>query len=141
IARIAAPGGELPAATLREARAPQGVGLLLIDCPALYARAGNPYLGADGRDWPDNVLRLGLLSRVAALLASEATPLAWKPDVLHCHDWQSALGPAYLHYLHPLHPNHRRAGTLVTVHNLAFQGKFPRDTLATLGLPPAAWSM
>ncbi|HEY4371425.1 MAG TPA: glycogen synthase GlgA [Burkholderiales bacterium] len=136
VARIAAPGGELPAATLREARGPQGVGLLMVDCPSLYARAGNPYLGADGRDWPDNVLRFGLLSRVAALLASEDTPLSWKPDILHCHDWQSALAPAYLHYLHK-----SRAGTLLTVHNLAFQGKFARDTLATLGLPPAAWSM
>ena len=129
-------GGTLPDALLREARTQEGVGLLLIDCPALYLRAGNPYLGAGGRDWPDNVDRFGLLSRVAALLASEASPLAWKPEVLHCHDWQSALAPAYLHYLHK-----RSAGVLLTVHNLAFQGKFGRNTLEGLGLPARAWSM
>jgi starch synthase len=136
IARLDQLGGTLPGATLREADAPDGVGLLLLDCPALYARPGNPYLGADGRDWTDNVTRFGLLSRAAALLASDASPLAWRPEVLNCHDWQSALAPAYLHYLHPRH-----AATVVTVHNLAFQGKFARDTLAGLGLPDAAWSM
>ena len=136
IARLARLGGTLPDAVLREARTPEGVGLLLLDCPACYARAGNPYLGTDNRDWPDNVTRFGLLSRVAALLASDATPLAWKPDVLHCHDWQSALAAGYLHYLHK-----QRAGVLLTVHNLAFQGKFGRDTLAGLGLPEAAWAM
>ncbi|HEX4327441.1 MAG TPA: glycogen/starch synthase, partial [Burkholderiales bacterium] len=136
VARLTGLGGTLPDAVLREARTPEGVGLLLLDCPACYARAGNPYLGADNRDWPDNVTRFGLLSRVAALLASDASPLAWKPDVLHCHDWQSALAAGYLHYLH-----NQRAGVLLTVHNLAFQGKFDRDTLAGLGLPDAAWGM
>jgi starch synthase len=136
VARINALGTALPACTLREAATAEGAGLLLIDCPALYAREGNPYIGPDGRDWPDNAARFGLLSRIAALLASVASPLAWKPQVLNCHDWQSALAPAYLHYLHK-----QRAGTVVTVHNLAFQGKFPRETLAPLGLPPSAWAM
>lgn len=136
VAELAGLGGTLPDALLREARTPEGVGLLLIDCPALYSRGGNPYLGADGRDWPDNVSRFGLLSRTAALLASESSPLPWKPEVLHCHDWQSALAPAYLHYLHT-----QSAGMLLTVHNLAFQGKFARETLDGLGLPARAWSM
>ncbi|MDB5805643.1 MAG: glycogen/starch synthase, ADP-glucose type [Betaproteobacteria bacterium] len=136
VAELAGLGGTLPDALLREARTPEGVGLLLIDSPALYTRGGNPYLGPDGRDWPDNVSRFGLLSRAAALLASESSPLSWKPEVLHCHDWQSALAPAYLHYLHT-----QPAGVLLTVHNLAFQGKFARDTLEGLGLPARAWSM
>ena len=136
VARLSALGGTLPDATLREARTPDGLTLLLIDCPSCYARPGNPYLGADGIDWPDNVTRFGLLSRVAALLASEATPLDWQPQVLHCHDWQSALAAAYLHYAQARH-----APVMLSIHNLAFQGKFHRDTLAGLGLPPAAWGI
>jgi starch synthase len=136
VAELPAPGGTLPAARLRIADAGGDVTLLLLDCPACYARDGGPYVGPDGTDWPDNATRFGLLSRAAALLASESTPLSWKPDVLHCHDWQTALAPAYLHYLH-----RQRAGVLLTVHNLAFQGKFARQTLAELGLPEAAWGM
>lgn len=136
VAEFKAPGGNLPAAQLRSADAGDGITLLLLDCPACYAREGSPYVGADGNDWPDNAMRFGLLSRIAALLASEATPLAWKPDVLHCHDWQTALAPAYLHYLHRQHAN-----VLLTVHNLAFQGKFGRAVLPQLGLPETAWSI
>jgi starch synthase len=136
IAQLSNLGGTLPAAQLREVVLPDGLKLLLIDCPTCYARAGNPYLNPQGVDWPDNAARFGLLSRVAALLASSSSPLAWKPDVLHCHDWQSGLAAAYLHYLHPQH-----APVLLTIHNLAFQGKFNRATLGEVGLPEAAWAM
>jgi starch synthase len=91
-------------------------GLLLLDCPALYQRPGSPYADAEGRDWPDNPLRFGLLSKVAARLAAEY-------DVVHCHDWPAALTPVY------------GAGkTLLTIHNLAFQGNFEPSWLARLGL-------
>ena len=62
IARAPALGGQLPDATLLQATAPDGTTLLLLDHAPYFARAGNPYLGADGRDWPDNHLRFGLLS-------------------------------------------------------------------------------
>ena len=136
VAELADLGGLLPPALLRAAAAPDGMPLLLLDCPVLYERPGNPYLGGDGRDWHDNAVRFGLLSRVAALLGGNANPLPWQPQVVHCNDWQTALAPSYLNYL-----GGKRAATLLTVHNLAFQGLFGRHALAELGLPPHSWAM
>ena len=129
-------GGLLPAPTLREALAPDGTPLLLLDYPPYFKRPGNPYLGPEGRDWLDNHLRFGLLSRVAAWLGSEASTLDWRPDIVHANDWQTGLAPAYLHYL----PG-RRAKSLFTLHNLAFQGLFDHASLFELGLPDEAWRM
>ena len=106
--------------------------LLLLDCPELYDRPGNPYLDATGHDWPDNALRFGLLSRVAARLGQPDSPLGWQPDIVHANDWQTALAPAYLHY-------QGGAASVVTVHNIAFQGCYDRSLLAGLGLPEHAW--
>jgi len=138
-AEIARPhwlGGLLPTPGLRAAVAPDGTPLLLLDYPPYYDRPGNPYLGPEGRDWLDNHLRFGLLSRVAAWLGSEASTLDWVPEVIHCNDWQTALAPAYLAY-----GAERPARSLLTVHNLAFQGLFDHASLFELGLPDAAWSM
>ena len=128
--------GRLPESRLLAARSEQGLALLLVDCPPLFERPGNPYLGLDGQDWPDNDLRFGLLSHIAALLGTERSPLAWRPDVVHCNDWQAALAPVYLAYAHG-----RRAASVVTVHNLAYQGIFPVDAVARLGLPPESFSI
>ncbi|MCX7165797.1 MAG: glycogen synthase GlgA [Rhodocyclales bacterium] len=129
-------GGLLPTPAVREALAPDGTPLLLLDYPPYFNRPGNPYLGPEGRDWLDNHLRFGLLSRVAAWIGSEASTLAWQPDIVHCHDWQTGLAAAYLHYL----PG-AQAKSLFTLHNLAFQGLFDHASLFELGLPDAAWSM
>lgn len=136
IAELPAASGVFPGAALRSDIAPDGTPMLFLDCMACYMRDGNPYLGADGRDWHDNAVRFGLLSYVAALLASTATPLEWRPDILHCHDWQTALAPAYLHY--SLKP---AAKSVLTIHNLAFQGLFGAHTLRELGLPQQAWAI
>ena len=129
-------GAAFADATLRIAKAPDGTQLMLLDCPEYYDRPGNPYLGPDGADWPDNHLRYGLLSRVAAWLGSDTNHLPWRPNVVHCNDWQTGLVPAYLNLL----PG-GRARSLLTVHNLAFQGLFAAPTLGDLGLPKQAWSM
>ena len=136
IARPRLLGGLLPAPVLRQAVAPDGTPLLLLDYPPYFDRPGNPYLGPEGHDWLDNHLRFGLLSRVAAWLGSKASTLDWKPKVVHCNDWQTALAPAYLHYL----PG-GRAKSLLTVHNLAFQGLFDHASLFELGLPDEAWGV
>lgn len=120
---------------LKLATTPTGLPLYLLDHPGFFDRPGNPYLAPDGDNWPDNALRFGLLSRVAALLASADSPLAWRPQILHCNDWQTALAPAYLHYLSPANA----AATVVTIHNLAFQGLFDHALLAMLELPEHAW--
>jgi len=132
-ARLEAPAGALPPARLLEAQAAPA--LWLLECDALYARPGGPYGGPDGRDWPDNHLRFGLLSRAAALLGSAASPLAWRPDVVHCNDWPCGLAPAYL-----AHAAGGRAASVMTVHNLAYQGVFDASTLDELALPRAAFA-
>jgi starch synthase len=97
-------------------------GLLVLDCPALYAREGTPYQDPGGRDWADNPLRFALLSKAAARLPGY--------DLVHCNDWPAALAPLLT-----------EAPTLLTVHNLAFQGNFERSWLARLGLPEALFSV
>jgi starch synthase len=109
-----------------------GLDLLVLDAPRLFNRPGNPYSGPDGADWPDNALRFAALSCMAAILATDARigPL---PDILHAHDWQAGLAMAYVMGAA------RRPATLLTVHNLAFQGNFPASLLPSLGLPPNAF--
>jgi starch synthase len=114
-----------------------GLDLLAIDAPHLYRRAGNPYVDAQGRDWPDNALRFGALSRVAAEVAQGALD-DYAPDILHAHDWQAGLAPAYLRYGRR---DRARPATVMTVHNLAFQGQFSADLLGPLGLPKESFAL
>lgn len=107
----------------------EGIELYLLDAPQLFDRPGNPYLGPDGKDWPDNHLRFGALSRAGAALATGADP-DWRPDILHAHDWQAGLAPTHLRTLRA------PTKTVMTIHNIAFQGLFPAETIAPLGLPP-----
>jgi starch synthase len=108
---------------------------LVLDCPALYMRDGGPYQTAEGRDWDDNPLRFGVLARAAALLAGSGTPLDWQPQVLHCHDWPSGLAPVYLR------GEAGRAASVITIHNVAFQGNYDATLLSRLELPPSAYSI
>ena len=107
----------------------QNLDLLVLEAPHLFARPGNPYVTPDGKDWPDNGVRFAALSRMAAEIGRGAIP-SFVPDIVHAHDWQAGLAPAYLHYADGLRP-----GTVMTVHNLAYQGKFPREMLDAFGLP------
>jgi starch synthase len=109
-----------------------GLELFVLDAPHLFRRPGNPYLGPDGLDWPDNALRFAALARVGADIAKGALP-GFAPRIVHAHDWQGALAPAYLNY-----DGGARPGTVLTVHNLAFQGHFPAALLGELGLPARA---
>ena len=136
LAELPSPGAALPASRLLQVETAEGLPLWLIDCPELYARGGGPYHGPDDADWPDNHLRFGLLSRLAAWLASVHTPLGWRADLLHCNDWQTGLAPAYLGYLHGA-----TTPSVMTIHNLAFQGLFPQRALAELALPAPSWSI
>ncbi|MEM8665074.1 MAG: glycogen/starch synthase, partial [Pseudomonadota bacterium] len=113
----------------------EGLSLLLLLAPHLFDRPGNPYVDGSGRDWPDNHLRFGALARVAALLAREGAGDVL-PDVVHAHDWQAGLAPAYLAW-----EQGRRVGTVTTIHNVAFQGVFPATAAQELWLPPSAFSV
>ena len=109
--------------------------LLVLDAPHLFARPGNPYVAPDGKDWPDNGVRFAALSRMAAEIGRAAIPL-FVPDIVHAHDWQAGLAPAYLHYA-----NGPRPCTVMTVHNMAYQGKFPHEMLDPFGLPPESFTI
>ena len=113
-----------------------GLELFVIDCPELYDRPGNIYSGPDGWDWPDNAFRFASLGRVAALIG-EGRVAGFVPDIVHAHDWQAGLAPAYLQY----RPGGHRPGTVMTLHNLAFQGQFPPGLVVPLGFPPEAYSI
>jgi starch synthase len=127
--------GDMPASQLLAGKLPSGVPLLIVDCPRLFDRPGGPYQDASGNDWPDNAVRFGLLSYLAAVLSGPASPISWRPRVLHLNDWQTGLAPAYLHFI----PG-GKARTVMTIHNLAFQGVFAPTTVSRLGLPPSSFS-
>lgn len=112
-----------------------GLDLIVLDAPKLFDRPGSPYLGPDGADWPDNWQRFAALCRAAADIGDGAVD-AFVPDVVHCHDWQAGLVPAYLRHAGP-----KAAKTVVTIHNIAFQGRFPASIFPSLGLPPEAWAV
>ncbi|MEY4697896.1 MAG: glycogen synthase GlgA [Pseudomonadota bacterium] len=109
-----------------------GGGMMLLDAPHLYDREGGPYSGPGG-DWPDNPQRFAALSWVAARMAREGVE-GWKADVLHAHDWQAGFAPAYLAY-----GGAGGVGTVMTVHNIAFQGWAEAGMIDTLRLPRAAF--
>lgn len=112
----------------------EGLDLFVLDIPVLYDRPGGPYLDEQGIDFADNSRRFAALSLGGALIADGAIT-DWKPDLVHTHDWQSALTSVYLRYrLKSSLP------TVLTIHNLAFQGQFPFDHLSDLGIPPEARS-
>lgn len=112
----------------------EGLDLLVLDAPHLYERPGNPYTGPDGRDWPDNAPRFAALSRAGAAIGGGAVP-GYAPDLVHAHDWQAGLTLAYLHFA-PARP-----GTIMTVHNLAFQGWFPAQSFPGFGLPASSFAV
>ena len=107
----------------------------LVEAPAYFCREGNPYTDVSGGDWGDNPERFLLFARVLARVALGLPTLDWRPDVLHCNDWQTGLAPAFLDRYE------ERPATVFTVHNLAYQGVFDRATFDRLALPPALWSI
>ena len=121
----------LQAGTLPGSRVP----LYLVDCPELFNRPGNPYLGADGHPWPDNASRYTIFAEAVVQLANNKLGLNWQPDLVHCNDWQTGLIPALLS-----RQTHRPA-TVFTIHNLAYQGLFPYKTFQDLDLPADLWHL
>jgi starch synthase len=109
----------------------KGISLLLLDAPQLFDRPGKPYNGPDGSDWHDNHRRFASLAQAAARICFEGLD-GWKPDILHAHDWQAALAPVYLKMAGYAEPK-----SILTIHNIAFQGRFGADVLGELGLNPS----
>ena len=112
-----------------------GTALYVLDAPHLYDRDGTAYLAPDGKDWPDNPVRFAALCKAAVGIAEHGIE-DWMPEVLHLHDWQAALTPVYLAQSGAA----GRVKTLLTIHNIAFQGLAPASMLRTLDLPEGGFT-
>ena len=110
-----------------------GVIAYVIDAPELYDRPGNPYADANNEAYADNHRRFALLGWMAARLA-DGLDSFWRAQVIHGHDWHAGLAPAYLLAFEKT-AGHKLAGSVFTVHNLAYQGNFPRHAFGDLALP------
>jgi len=102
--------------------------LFVLDIPNLYNRTGSPYLNEFGHDHSDNWKRFAALSLAGAMIANGELP-GWSPDIVHTHDWQSAMTSVYMRQLGCYKP------VVLTIHNIAFQGQFSADLLPYLHLP------
>ncbi len=113
------------------------VKVMVIKSATLYERDGGPYADANGLEWLDNPVRFGILSKVAAILSGPHSPLSdWQPDIVHCNDWQTGLTPAYMKLV-----EHSPAKSVISLHNMAFQGCYAPGWLSTLALPHTSFSV
>ncbi len=115
-----------------------GVTVWALQHDALFNRSGNPYVDSHGLDWQDNPLRFATLAHVAAILACDDSPLKQRFDIVHCNDWQTGLTPAYLHFKRAQRGELATAKSLMSIHNLAFQGNYSIQWVTQLGLPKQA---
>ncbi len=135
LARLTLIGATEPVEILAGHFNDSNVGLYLVNSPVHFRRPGNPYVQEDGSDWPDNAERFALFARAVVALALGQADTGWRPQVVHCNDWQTGLVPALLSQ-HEVRP-----ATLFSIHNLAFQGLFPVETFTALKLPESLWSI
>ena len=120
-----------------DADAKTDIDVIAIQNTYLYERAGGPYSDENGIEWPDNALRFAVLSKVASLLCSKNSPLVnWQPKLLHCNDWQTGLAPAYMKLV-----DDSQVKTVLSLHNLAFQGCFDKRWFDALALPMAHFNI
>lgn len=113
----------------------KGLDLLILDAPALFDRPGGPYVDPEGVDHVDNWRRFAALSKAGAEIAAGVME-GWRPDLVHAHDWQAAMTPVYMRYsIVPEVPS------VLTIHNVAFQGQFTSGIFGRLDLPSHAFSI
>jgi starch synthase len=132
---IVLPGARTPVRLLEGWLPHTRVRLYLVDSPEHFDRPGGPYLNEKGKEWPDNAARFALFARAISAVAMNRAGLGWQPDLVHCNDWQTGLVPALLSC------KSQRPATLFTVHNLAYQGVFDKETFTALKLPADWWAL
>jgi starch synthase len=114
--------------------APEEFPLYLVDCPPLFDRGG--IYGEAGLDYPDNHIRFAVFSRAALTVAR----FLFRTEVFHCHDWQAGLVPVFLKSQFSTDPTFLGTKTLFTIHNLGYQGLFPKTALAEVALDPKVFT-
>src|SRR5918994_1252834 len=125
----------IPACGLGRGTTQDGLTVYVLLCPELYDRDGSPYVDSFGNDWSDNDVRFARLGLAAADIACGNGDPLWRADLLHLNDWPSGLASAYLAW------RGQRIPTILTIHNLAYQGNFDRNRLSHLGIPDAAFQI
>jgi starch synthase len=113
----------------------RSVSWCFVDAPLYFDRDG--LYGVAGRDHEDNERRFALFSRA---VLEGAKVMGFKPDVIHAHDWQTGLVPAYLRKFYAGDPFFAKTASVFTVHNMAYQGNFPRGALEAAGFGPGEWN-
>ncbi len=112
-----------------EGRGEAGVTYLFVDQPGYFDRDG--LYGTDGKDFADNDERFAFFSRA---VFESCRLVGMSPDIIHCNDWQTGPIPALLQFEYRDRPELNSTGSVMTIHNLGFQGLFPPETMITLGL-------
>ncbi|MBV9250660.1 MAG: glycogen/starch synthase, partial [Acetobacteraceae bacterium] len=123
----------IPGCRIGEVQLAGGLTVYVLGAPSLYDRRGTPYCGPEAKDWPDNYLRFARLALAAADIARGRGKLGWSPDLVHVHDWPGGLAPAYMRWDGTAVPS------VLTIHNIAYQGLFPADYRHRLGIPDEAF--
>jgi starch synthase len=130
--------GAWPASQLLQTTAPDGLPLWLLSCPGMYTHAGSPYGDAKSHAGFGQAIGFGLLSRVAALLGTRPTLCEWQADIVQANDWPCGLTPLYLHQARSNSDlGTKVARSVMTIHNLAFQGVYPMAVSDALDISPA----
>lgn len=125
-------GGERVEGTIVEGRMPDsGLPVWLVEQPGFFDRAG--LYGEGGADYPDNLARFTFFCRAVQQWVDRG---GWVPEVVHCNDWQTALLPVLLKTEGP-----GGVATVLTIHNLAYQGVFPADQFRLTGLPASVFTI
>jgi starch synthase len=114
--------------------APAEFPLYLIDCPPLFERDG--FYVEGGIDYPDNHIRFAVLARAALTVAR----FLFRTEIFHCHDWQAGLAPVYAKVVFATDPTFLGIRTLFTIHNLGYQGLFPKTALAEVGVDECTYT-
>src|SRR5437870_9644054 len=123
-------GGQTERAWLYRTPPAPGPQVFFIEHPDFFDRAG--IYGDNGADYPDNARRFAFFCLAALTALPEIAP---ETQVLHAHDWHTALAPVYLRTAFANEPFHRRLAVVMSVHNAGFQGHFPPETMGALGFP------
>ena len=111
----------------------RGVRYYFLDDPFYFDREG--IYGDRNREYPDNAERYTEFSRATIELAKQV----WMPDIVHCHDWQTAMVPVLLRTSYGDDPAVQHLPTVFTIHNMGYHGIFPRDALDRVGIPAAVY--
>ena len=132
---VPTPGGIVSAVVEEGCLPGSDVQVFMIGHDPFFSRQG--FYGEAGADYPDNLERFSFFCRATMeLLLAFAKVSRWTPDVLHAHDWQAALSVVYLKSLYARRPEFKKLGSVLTVHNLGYQGLFPATAFPQTGLGP-----